>query len=88
MGLPNFMKFRHCLFKILKKQNFADGQMDNVKTVYPTTNTVCRGIILFPYLFLCFQPLKKKRKMPKAKKNALSRIRTGDFSITSLAFYQ
>ena len=41
MCLPN------CLFKILKNQNVADGQtngrMDNVKTVYPPTNTVCGG---------------------------------------------
>ena len=28
MCLPNFMKFPHCLFKILKNQNVADGQMD------------------------------------------------------------
>ena len=25
MCLPNFMKFHHCLFKILKNQNVADG---------------------------------------------------------------
>ena len=45
MCLSDFMKFQHCLFKILKNQNVADGQTngrtDNVKTVYPTTNTVC-----------------------------------------------
>ena len=28
MCLPNFMKFRHCFFKILKNQNFTDGQTD------------------------------------------------------------
>ena len=28
MFLPNFMKFRHCLFKILKNQNVADGRTD------------------------------------------------------------
>ena len=26
--LPNVMKFRHCLFKILKNQNVAGGRMD------------------------------------------------------------
>ena len=26
MCLPNFMKFCHCLFKILKNQNVADGR--------------------------------------------------------------
>ena len=26
--LPNFMKFRHCLFKILKNQNVTDRRMD------------------------------------------------------------
>ena len=26
--LPNFMKFRHCLFKILKNQNVTDGRPD------------------------------------------------------------
>ena len=42
MCLPNFMKFRHSLFKILKIQNVADGSTDkrmdyhtDVKTVYP-----------------------------------------------------
>ena len=38
MCLPNFKKFRHCLFKILKNQNVADRQTDgrtDVKTVYP-----------------------------------------------------
>ena len=33
--------------KILRKQNVTDGRMhgrtDNVKTVYPPTNTVCEG---------------------------------------------
>ena len=28
MCLPNFMKFHHCFFKILKNQNVADKQMD------------------------------------------------------------
>ena len=28
MCLPNFMKFRHCLSKLLKNQNIADGQTD------------------------------------------------------------
>ena len=28
MCLPNFMKFRHCLFKILKNQNVANGRTD------------------------------------------------------------
>ena len=35
MCLPNFMKFRHCLYKVLKNQNVAHGRADNVKTVYP-----------------------------------------------------
>ena len=47
MCLPNFMKFCHCFFKILKNQNVADGWMpgrtNNVKTVYSPTNTVCGG---------------------------------------------
>ena len=52
MCLPNFMKFCHFLFKILKSQNVTDGRtyvlthgrMDDVKTVYPPrTNTVCGG---------------------------------------------
>ena len=38
------MNFHHCLFKILKKnQNVTDRRTDNVKTVYPPTNIVCRG---------------------------------------------
>ena len=32
------------LLKILMKQNVTDGRTDNVKTVYPPTNTVCGGI--------------------------------------------
>ena len=28
MCLLNFMEFHHCLFKILKNQNVADGQRD------------------------------------------------------------
>ena len=48
MCLQGLMKFDHCLLKILRKnQNVADGRMerlkDNVKTVYPPTNTVCGG---------------------------------------------
>ena len=39
MCLPNFMKFRHCLFKILKNQNVADGQMDGWMDV-PTRGTL------------------------------------------------
>ena len=47
MNLPNFMKFRHCIFKILKNQNIADGRVDertdSVKTVYPNTQTQFTG---------------------------------------------
>ena len=28
MCLPNFMKFHHCLFKILENQNVADGRTE------------------------------------------------------------
>ena len=35
---------------MLRKQSVmdkrSDGRMDNVKTVYPPTNTVCGGIIM------------------------------------------
>ena len=45
--LPNFMKSRDCLFKILKTQNVADGQTDgrpdNVKTVYPDQHCLRGG---------------------------------------------
>ena len=42
------MKFRHCLFKILKNQNVAEGQTDGLtngkrENSIPPTNTVCRG---------------------------------------------
>ena len=48
------MKFHQRLLKILRKQNvtdertdgWTDERTDNVKTVYPTTNTVCGGIII------------------------------------------
>ena len=55
MCLSNFMKFRQCLFKILKNQNVANGRTDgrtdgrtngrtdNVKSTLPT-NKVCGGI--------------------------------------------
>ena len=49
MCLQNLMNFHHCLFRILKKNQkvtdgWKDGQMDNVKTVYPPpTNIVCGG---------------------------------------------
>ena len=33
MCLPNFMKFHHCLFKILKNQNVAAGGRTDMKTV-------------------------------------------------------
>ena len=46
------MKIQQLLFKLLRKQNVTDGRtdgrtdrrMDNVKTVYPTTNKVCGGV--------------------------------------------
>ena len=55
MCLPNFMEFRHCLFKILKNQNVADGQTNGrmegqLENRIPPTNTVCEGyekIIVF-----------------------------------------
>ena len=47
MCLQNFMKFHQWSFTILRKQNVTDtrtdGRTDNVKTVYPPTNTVCGG---------------------------------------------
>ena len=41
-------------------KNVSDTQSDNVKTVYPPTNTVCGGIrgIIKPFAVL-FQPLKE-----------------------------
>ena len=48
MCLPNFMKFHHCLFKILKNQNshgWTHRQREN--SIHPppatTTNIVCRA---------------------------------------------
>ena len=61
MCMQGLMKFHPILLKILIKQNVTDGRTDgrmdgrtdgrkdNVKTVYPPTNTVCRGI----YIILC-----------------------------------
>ena len=46
MCLPNFMKFCHCLFKILKNQNVGDRQThgrDSVKTVYPQQSQFAGG---------------------------------------------
>ena len=45
------MKFHHRFLKLLRKQIVTDtrthtrseGRTDNVKTVYPPTNTVCGG---------------------------------------------
>ena len=31
------------VIKETKRNGHADGRSDNVKTVYPPTNTVCRG---------------------------------------------
>ena len=49
MCLPNFMKFRLCLFKILKTKTSrmdrqTDGRTDNVKTVYPPQTQFAGGI--------------------------------------------
>ena len=56
MFLQSLMKFHQRIFKILRKQNVTDtlsfvrssvrtdGRTDNVKTVYPPTNTVCGAI--------------------------------------------
>ena len=48
MCMQGLMKFHPLLLKILRKQNITDGRTDgrtdNVKTVYPPTNTVCGGI--------------------------------------------
>ena len=45
--MQGLMKFHQGLLKILRKQNVTDGRTDgwtdNVKTVYPPTNTVCGG---------------------------------------------
>ena len=51
--MQGLMKFHQRLLKILRKQKVmdertdgqTDGRTDNVKTVYPPTNTVCGGII-------------------------------------------
>ena len=47
MSMQGLMKFHQGLLKILRKQNVTDertdGRTDNVKTVYPPTNTVCGG---------------------------------------------
>ena len=40
MCLSNSMEFRHCLFKILKNQNVADGQRENS---IPHSLCVCVG---------------------------------------------
>ena len=49
MFLQSLMKFHQLFFKILRKQNVRDTLSfvwsDNVKTVYPPTNTVCGGYI-------------------------------------------
>ena len=72
MCLPNFMKFCHCLFKILKNQNVEDGRTDgwtDVKTVYPPRNTVCRGyknlfvFIFFNALFTTLHPHLSEQNM-------------------------
>ena len=33
--------------KLLRTNGLSDGRTDNVKTVYPPTNTVCGGYIFF-----------------------------------------
>ena len=38
-----FDKIPSKTLKDIKKQNVTDEQTDNVKTVYPPTNTVCGG---------------------------------------------
>ena len=51
MCLQNLMKFHQLFLKLLRKQNVTDtrtvggsvGRSDNVKTVYPPTNTVWGG---------------------------------------------
>ena len=45
MCVPNFVKFRHCLFKILKNQNVVDGRTDGHENSIPHKNTVCEGIM-------------------------------------------
>ena len=40
-----FDEIQSMTLKILWKQNVTDERTDNVKTVYPPTNTVCGGII-------------------------------------------
>ena len=39
---PNFMEFRHCLFKILKKPKHR-GRTDNVKRAYPHKHSLSGG---------------------------------------------
>ena len=46
MCMQDLMKFRPWLFKILRKHNVTDTWTDNVKTVYPATNTVYGGITM------------------------------------------
>ena len=42
--MSNFMKFCHCLFKMLKNQNVADDKhTDNMKTVYPQQTQFAGG---------------------------------------------
>ena len=47
MCLPNFMKFHHCLFKILKNQNVLDGQTDGHRenSILPPQTQFAEGII-------------------------------------------
>ena len=62
MFLQSLMKFHNdSSLKILRKKNVTDtlsfgrsfsrsvGRTDNMKTVYPPTNTVCRDIITLFY---------------------------------------
>ena len=41
--MQGLIKFHQRLLIILKKQNVTDKRTDNVKTVYPPTNTLCGG---------------------------------------------
>ena len=58
MFLQSLMKFDQRLSKILRKQNVTDTlsfvrmdrRTDNVKTVYPPTNTVCGGYKNFKFV--------------------------------------
>ena len=47
------MKFHHCLFKILKNQNVAEGWSDNVKTVYPPHKQFAEGYNDLVKLYTC-----------------------------------